>query len=149
MKRRRSFSPFPHAADRGTYVAYFQGAIVPLFVPGIGIERYVLAPSKVEDEGRVLQWSFWAANEIEPFVSVLGDERAYKPEPEWDKKALAELAECPHPAAPGIRVYSPVFRSAAIVRHRARAIRSFTKSSFWNSRSTEFMTMTNWFFGST
>lgn len=55
------------------------------------MRRYggLLAPDSIEDEGRVLQWSFWAVNEIEPFVSVLGAERAYKPESEWDKDALA------------------------------------------------------------
>jgi diguanylate cyclase (GGDEF)-like protein len=44
MKRRSSLSLFSHTAERGTYVAYFLGAIVPLFVLGIVIERFVLAP---------------------------------------------------------------------------------------------------------
>lgn len=44
MSRRNSLSLFAHPADRGTNVAYFLGAVVPLFVLGIVIERYVLAP---------------------------------------------------------------------------------------------------------
>jgi predicted signal transduction protein with EAL and GGDEF domain len=44
MSRRNSFSIFAHAADHGTNVAYFLGAVVPLFALGIVIERYVLAP---------------------------------------------------------------------------------------------------------
>jgi diguanylate cyclase (GGDEF)-like protein len=44
MSRRISLSIFAHAADRGTNVAYFLGAVVPLFVLGIVIERYILAP---------------------------------------------------------------------------------------------------------
>jgi hypothetical protein len=37
-------STFSHAADRGTAVAYFLGAVVPLVALGIVTERYVLAP---------------------------------------------------------------------------------------------------------
>ena len=44
MRRRNKLSIFAHAADRGTNVAYFLGAVVPLFVLGIVIERYVLSP---------------------------------------------------------------------------------------------------------
>jgi diguanylate cyclase (GGDEF)-like protein len=39
-----SLSLFAHSADRGTYIAYFLGAIVPLVVLGVVIERFVLAP---------------------------------------------------------------------------------------------------------
>jgi hypothetical protein len=44
MSRRNSFSIFALAADHGTNVAYFLGAVVPLFALGIVIERYFLAP---------------------------------------------------------------------------------------------------------
>ncbi len=57
------------------------------------VRRYggPLAPDSIEDEGRALQWSFWAVNEIEPLLTVLTNERAYqRPEAEWDKKALGE-----------------------------------------------------------
>jgi diguanylate cyclase (GGDEF)-like protein len=39
-----SLSLFGHEPDRGTNVAYFLGAIVPLIALGIVLERYVLAP---------------------------------------------------------------------------------------------------------
>jgi diguanylate cyclase (GGDEF)-like protein len=41
---RERFSVFAHSADRGTYIAYFLGAIVPLIALGIVVERFVLAP---------------------------------------------------------------------------------------------------------
>jgi diguanylate cyclase (GGDEF)-like protein len=44
MTRRHRFSIFSQAADHGTNLAYFLGAVVPLFVLGIVMERYVLAP---------------------------------------------------------------------------------------------------------
>jgi len=44
MSRRNPLSLFAHSAERGTSVAYFLGAIVPLSVLGIVIERYILAP---------------------------------------------------------------------------------------------------------
>ena len=49
MSRRNSLSIFSHNADRGTNVSYFLGAVVPLFVLGIVIERYVLAPNQPGD----------------------------------------------------------------------------------------------------
>ncbi len=49
-----------------------------------------LAPGSIEDEGLVLQWSFWATNEVDPVVTVIATERAYKDESEWDKEAIAE-----------------------------------------------------------
>ena len=39
-----SLSLFSHPADRGTFVAYFLGAIVPLVVLGVVVDRYVLGP---------------------------------------------------------------------------------------------------------
>ncbi len=55
------------------------------------VRRYggALAPESIEDEGRALQWSFWATNEIEPLLTAILNERAYKPEAEWDKEAIA------------------------------------------------------------
>ena len=50
MSRRNSLSLFAHAADRGTNVAYFLGAVVPLFVLGIVIERHILAPFQPGNE---------------------------------------------------------------------------------------------------
>jgi diguanylate cyclase (GGDEF)-like protein len=44
MRKQNRLSIFAHAADRGTNVAYFLGAVVPLFVLGIVIERFVLSP---------------------------------------------------------------------------------------------------------
>ena len=90
-------------AKRAAYLELNPNGRVPCLVDGelvlfesLAINLYLmrryggpLAPSSIEDEARVLQWSFWAANEIEPFVTVLGVERAYKPEAEWDQKALA------------------------------------------------------------
>jgi diguanylate cyclase (GGDEF)-like protein len=49
LSRRNSLSIFAHTADRGTNVSYFLGAVVPLFVLGIVIERYVLAPNQPGD----------------------------------------------------------------------------------------------------
>ena len=49
MSLRNTLSLFGHTADRGTNVAYFLGAVVPLFVLGIVIERYVLAPFQPGD----------------------------------------------------------------------------------------------------
>ncbi len=46
---RQSLSLFAHPADRGTFVAYFLGAIVPLVALGVVIERFVLAPIGVAD----------------------------------------------------------------------------------------------------
>ena len=94
-------------AKRSAYLELNPNGRVPCLVDGdlvlfesLAINLYLmrryggpLAPSSIEDEARALQWSFWAANEIEPFVSVLGVERAYKPEAEWDKKALAAAEE--------------------------------------------------------
>lgn len=50
MSRRNPFSIFAHTADRGTYVAYFLGAVIPLFVLGIVIERHVLSPFQPGDD---------------------------------------------------------------------------------------------------
>ncbi len=50
MSRRNSFSIFAHAADHGTNVAYFLGAVVPLFALGVVIDRYVLAPFQPRTE---------------------------------------------------------------------------------------------------
>jgi diguanylate cyclase (GGDEF)-like protein len=41
---KQSLSLFSHPPDRGTFVAYFLGAIVPLVALGVVIERFVLAP---------------------------------------------------------------------------------------------------------
>ncbi len=46
MSRRKSLSIFSHPADHGTNLAYFLGAVVPLFVLGIVLERYVLSPNQ-------------------------------------------------------------------------------------------------------
>jgi glutathione S-transferase len=56
------------------------------------VRRYggAFAPASIEEEGLILQWSFWATNEFDPLLTVLTTERAYgKPEEEWDKEALA------------------------------------------------------------
>jgi hypothetical protein len=42
--RKQSLSIFSYPADRGTFVAYFLGAVVPLVVLGIMADRFVLAP---------------------------------------------------------------------------------------------------------
>jgi len=44
LDEKRTISLFSHPADRATYVAYFLGAVVPLFALGVVIERYVLSP---------------------------------------------------------------------------------------------------------
>ncbi len=94
-------------AKRAAYLELNPNGRVPCLVDGdlvlfesLAINLYLLrryggplAPDSIEDEGRVLQWSFWATNEIDPFVTVLGVERDYKPEPEWDKQALAAAEE--------------------------------------------------------
>ncbi len=94
-------------ATRSAYLKLNPNGRVPCLVDGdlvlfesLAINLYLmrryggaLTPNSIEEEGRVLQWSFWATNEIEPFVTVLGVERAYKPEPEWDKQALAAAEE--------------------------------------------------------
>ncbi|MAG33741.1 MAG: hypothetical protein CL908_22915 [Deltaproteobacteria bacterium] len=51
MRLRSSLSLFSHPPDRGTNVAYFLGAIVPLVVLGIVIERHVLGPHLPGREG--------------------------------------------------------------------------------------------------
>jgi diguanylate cyclase (GGDEF)-like protein len=38
------FSVFSHSPDRGTFVAYFLGGVVPLMALGVVVERYVLSP---------------------------------------------------------------------------------------------------------
>ena len=90
-------------AERSAYLELNPNGRVPCLVDGdlvlfesLAINLYLmrryggaLTPGSIEDEGRVLQWSFWAVNELEPFISVLGVERAYKPETEWDQKAIA------------------------------------------------------------
>ena len=40
-------SLFSHSTDRGTAVAYFLGAVVPLVVLGAVTERFVLGPGNV------------------------------------------------------------------------------------------------------
>ncbi len=49
MRRLRSFSIFSHTLDHGTNLTYFLGAIVPLVVLGVVVERYVLAPFQPGD----------------------------------------------------------------------------------------------------
>ena len=49
MKGPHTLSIFSHGTERGTFVAYFLGAIVPLVVLGVVIERYVLAPIVATD----------------------------------------------------------------------------------------------------
>ena len=44
MKTFRSLSIASHSADRGTFIAYFLGAVVPLVALGVVAERYVLSP---------------------------------------------------------------------------------------------------------
>lgn len=51
MRRLRSLSIFSHSLDHGTNLAYFLGAIVPLVVLGIVIERHVLAQFEPENAG--------------------------------------------------------------------------------------------------
>lgn len=95
-----------HANDEGAkreaYLELNPNGKVPCLVDGnlvlfesLAINLYLmrrygghLAPASIEDEGSVLQWSLWATNEIDPLVSVLGAERAYKPEAGWDRNAL-------------------------------------------------------------
>lgn len=67
MSRHNSLSLFAHSADRGTSVAYFLGAIVPLFALGIVIERYVLAPFQPE-KGDVLSLGGYATLGL--FISI-------------------------------------------------------------------------------
>jgi glutathione S-transferase len=50
-------------------------------------------PSSVEDEGRVLQWSFWAVNEIDSNMNTVLYERRFKPEAERDPAAADAAAE--------------------------------------------------------
>jgi glutathione S-transferase len=90
-------------AKRAAYLELNPNGRVPCLVDGdlvlfesLAINLYLmrryggpLAPKSIEDEGRALQWSFWATNELDALLSVLAAERAYKPEAERDKKALA------------------------------------------------------------
>ncbi len=41
---RNKYSIFFHPQDRGTFVSYFLGAIVPLIALGIVVERFLLSP---------------------------------------------------------------------------------------------------------
>jgi len=50
-ERAPQLSIFAHRADRGTFVAYFLGAIVPLVALGVVVERYVVAPITAADPG--------------------------------------------------------------------------------------------------
>ena len=43
-RSKHSLSVFAYPAERGTFVAYFLGAVVPLVVLGVVAERFVLAP---------------------------------------------------------------------------------------------------------
>jgi hypothetical protein len=52
------YSIFFHSQDRGTFVAYFLGAVVPLIALGIVAERFVLSP---------------IAGPIDSYVATLGD----------------------------------------------------------------------------
>ena len=38
------YSIFSHRQDRGTFISYLLGGIVPLIALGIVVERYVLSP---------------------------------------------------------------------------------------------------------
>ncbi|MGH0036690.1 MAG: putative bifunctional diguanylate cyclase/phosphodiesterase [Myxococcota bacterium] len=44
-RKKNNYSLFAYTADRGTSVAYFLGAIVPLIALGAVVERFVLAPT--------------------------------------------------------------------------------------------------------
>ncbi len=44
MNKLQAISIFSHQSGRGPYLAYFLGAVVPLFALGVVIERYVLSP---------------------------------------------------------------------------------------------------------
>jgi len=50
-------------------------------------------PSSLADEGRVLQWSFWAVNEIDPNMNTVLYERVFKPEAARDPDAADQAAE--------------------------------------------------------
>ncbi len=50
-------------------------------------------PSNLADEGRVLQWSFWAVNEIDPNMNTMLYERVFKPEADRDPAAGDQAAE--------------------------------------------------------
>ena len=90
-------------AKRSAYLELNPNGRVPCLVDGdlvlfesLAINLYLmrryggpLTPNSIEEEARVLQWSFWATNEIEPLLTAILNERAYKPEAEWDKEAIA------------------------------------------------------------
>jgi len=90
-------------AKRAAYLELNPNGRVPCLVDGdlvlfesLAINLYLtrryggpLAPASIEDQARVVQWSFWATNEIDPLVAILGAERAYKSEAERDEQALA------------------------------------------------------------
>ena len=44
-------SLFPHTLDRGAFVAYFLGGVVPLAVLGVVVDRYALSPAAVPADG--------------------------------------------------------------------------------------------------
>ncbi len=67
MIQPKTFSLFPRAADRLANLAYLLGAVVPLFVLGIVIERYVLSPFQ-PGEGEAL--SLGAPATLALFVSI-------------------------------------------------------------------------------
>ena len=50
-------------------------------------------PSNLADEGRVLQWSFWAVNEIDPNMNAVLYERVFKPEAERNPAVADRAAE--------------------------------------------------------
>jgi len=54
---RQGLSVFDYPHDRGAYVAYFLGAVVPLLVLGVVVERLVLAPIGISLDG-------WRASEL-------------------------------------------------------------------------------------
>jgi len=56
-----------------------------------------LMPADVQEEARVLQWTLWATNEIEPHLSTVNQHRTNLPEAERDPVA-AEAAAAKLPA---------------------------------------------------
>ena len=76
----------PCLVDDG--LVLFESLAINLYL----MRRYggALAPASIEDEGRTLQWSFWAVNELEPLITAIATEKSYKAEEDWDRAMLEQ-----------------------------------------------------------